>query len=63
MVPNNLSNKVKIEVVIADDKVDSLVEKVCETIKTGAVGDGKIFVSPVENAIRVRTGESGEGVL
>lgn len=63
VVPNNLLHKVKIEVVIADDKVDTLVDKVCATIKTGEVGDGKIFVSPVENAIRVRTGETGEGVL
>ena len=62
-VPNNLLHKLKVEVVVADSMVDSLITKVTEAIKTGAVGDGKIFVSPVENAIRVRTGETGEGAL
>jgi len=62
-IPNNLLHKLKVEVVVADGLVDSLVEKVTAAIKTGEVGDGKIFISPVENAIRVRTGETGDGAL
>ena len=62
-IPNNLLHKLKIEVVVADDMVDTVVEKVSETIKTGQVGDGKIFVIPIDDAIRVRTGEKGDKAL
>ncbi len=51
--------KLKIEVIIADDDVENVVEKVTEAASTGKIGDGKIFVSTVEEAIRIRTGERG----
>jgi nitrogen regulatory protein P-II 1 len=51
--------KVKIEVVIGDDMVDKAVEAITESAKTGRIGDGKIFISSVEDAIRIRTGETG----
>src|ERR1700679_1497655 len=51
--------KVKIEVVIADTAVDAAVEAIRKAAQTGRIGDGKIFVSNVEGAIRIRTGESG----
>ena len=50
-------------VVVEDDKVNSTVELICNTARTGEVGDGKIFVSPVEQVVRIRTGESGEGAV
>ena len=55
--------KMKIEVIVADDAVDRVVDTIIAAAKTGQVGDGKIFVYPVEDAIRVRTGESGEAAL
>src|SRR3990172_4722868 len=55
--------KVKIEVVVADDRVDRLVNTICQAAKTGRIGDGKIFVLPVADAIRVRTGERGDAAL
>ena len=55
--------KVKIEVVLADDQVDAAVEAIINAAKTGKIGDGKIFVSPVEQAIRIRTGEEGNDAL
>ena len=51
--------KVKIEVVLADDMVERAVDAIRKAAATGRIGDGKIFVSPVEEAIRIRTGESG----
>jgi len=51
--------KVKIELVIAADRVDAVTKTICEAANTGKLGDGKIFVTPVEHAIRVRTGEEG----
>ena len=48
---------------LEDDKVNSTVELICNTARTGEVGDGKIFVSPVEQVVRIRTGESGEGAV
>ena len=62
-VPNNLLHKIKIEVVAAESMVETLVSKVCDAIKTGEVGDGKIFISPIEDVVRVRTGERGEAAL
>lgn len=59
----NLLHKLKVEVVVTDDQVDGIVRAVSEGIRTGEVGDGKIFIIPVEDAIRVRTGENGEQVL
>jgi len=55
--------KVKIEVVLAADQVDSAIEAIIAAAKTDKIGDGKIFVSPIEQAIRIRTGESGQDAL
>ncbi|MEM7614680.1 MAG: P-II family nitrogen regulator [Pseudomonadota bacterium] len=55
--------KVKIEVVIADDMLDQAVEAIINAAKTGKIGDGKIFVSDVSQAIRIRTGEDGADAL
>jgi nitrogen regulatory protein P-II 1 len=55
--------KVKIEVVLPDDLVEGAIEAIIAAAKTGKIGDGKIFVSTVEQAIRIRTGESGEDAL
>lgn len=52
--------KIKIEVVLNDELVSQAIEAICEAAKTGRIGDGKIFVLPVEDVIRIRTGESGE---
>ena len=52
--------KVKIEVVLADGLVPSAMDAVLKAAKTGKIGDGKIFVSSVESAVRIRTGEAGE---
>lgn len=53
-------SKVKIEIVIDDEMVEKAIEAVVEAARTGKVGDGKIFVYPVENAVRIRTGETGD---
>jgi nitrogen regulatory protein P-II 1 len=55
--------KVKIEVVLADDMLDSAIEAIIDAAKTDKIGDGKIFVSDIAQAIRIRTGESGEEAL
>jgi nitrogen regulatory protein P-II 1 len=52
--------KVKIEVILAEDSVSKAVEAIVKSAKTGKIGDGKVFVLPVESAIRIRTEESGE---
>ena len=52
--------KIKIEVVIVDDLVDNAVEAIVKAARTGKIGDGKVFVSPIENAVRIRTEEKGE---
>ena len=52
--------KVKLELVVTEDRVDEAVEAICEAAATGKVGDGKIFVSSIEQAIRIRTGERDE---
>jgi len=52
--------KIKIEVVLADAQVASVVAAIVKSAKTGKIGDGKIFVSPVESVLRIRTGETGE---
>ena len=51
--------KVKVEVVLPDELVDSAVEAIRNAAQTGRIGDGKIFISTVEEAVRIRTGESG----
>ncbi len=55
--------KVKIEVVLDDDLVDQAIEAIVDAAKTDKIGDGKIFVAPVEQAIRIRTGEFGSDAL
>jgi nitrogen regulatory protein PII len=52
--------KLKLEVVLADELVEAAIEAILESTKTGKIGDGKIFVLPVEEVIRIRTGEKGE---
>jgi len=55
--------KVKIEVVISDELVDKAVEAIQNAARTGRIGDGKIFISNIEHAIRIRTGEAGTDAL
>jgi nitrogen regulatory protein P-II 1 len=55
--------KVRVELVVADDQVDVSAEVITKAAKTGQIGDGKIFVSPVERVVRIRTGEEGEAAL
>ncbi len=55
--------KMKIEVVVPDERVDEVIDAIIETAKTGKIGDGKIFVSDMSNAYRIRTGESGDTAL
>ena len=55
--------KVKVEVVVADDQLDNVIEAIISAAKTGKIGDGKIFVSSVEQAIRIRTSEDGPDAL
>ena len=52
--------KMKLDIVVTDDKVDAVVEAIVGAANTGKIGDGKIFVLPMEEAIRIRTGERGE---
>jgi nitrogen regulatory protein PII len=52
--------KIKIEVVLADLKVNEAVEAIVKGAKTGKIGDGKVFISSIQNAVRIRTGETGE---
>ena len=55
--------KVKLEIAVMDDLVAKVVETIEATAKTGRIGDGKIFVLPLENAVRIRTGESGNEAI
>jgi len=55
--------KTKLEIVIPDELVERVIEMIQKVAKTGQVGDGKIFILPVEDAVRIRTGESGDGAL
>ena len=55
--------KVKIEVVLDDDQADGAIEAIVQAAKTDKIGDGKIFVSPIEQSIRIRTGETGSDAL
>lgn len=55
--------KVKIEIVVDDAMVERALEIICETARTGHIGDGKVFVLPVEQSVRVRTGETGPDSL
>jgi nitrogen regulatory protein P-II 1 len=55
--------KVKLEIVVPDDLVNKAVEAIQNAARTGRIGDGKIFISTIEQAIRIRTGESGNDAL
>ena len=59
----NLLPKIKVETVVMDDAAEKLVDKIVEEITTGNYGDGKIFVSEVQDAVRIRTGERGHAAL
>lgn len=55
--------KAKLEIVVGDDKLKEVIEAVMKAASTGRIGDGKIFVSPVEEVIRIRTGETGDAAI
>ena len=55
--------KVKIEIIVHEDNVRQVVSTITEAAKTGRIGDGKIFVSPVDEVVRIRTGETGEDAI
>ena len=59
----NVLPKVKIEIVINEDKLEKVIDVITKTVKTGEVGDGKIFVSDITDCIRIRTGERGKTAL
>ena len=62
-VKMGLSEKVRFEVAVSDDFVEVAVEALCEGARTGEVGDGKIFVLPLERAVRIRTGDTDHGAV
>ncbi len=55
--------KVRLEIVVSDDKAEAVVKAITDSASTGRIGDGKIFVSAIEEAIRIRTGESGDAAI
>jgi nitrogen regulatory protein P-II 2 len=55
--------KNKLEIAVGDDKVEATIEAIIQSASTGKIGDGKIFVSPLEQVIRIRTGETGEQAI
>ena len=55
--------KMKLEIVLPDEQVDPCIEAISKAAHTGRIGDGKIFVSPVEHVVRIRTGEEGEAAV
>ena len=55
--------KVKIEIIVSDDALEDVVQAIIKAASSGHIGDGKIFVLPVEDAVRIRTGESGEAAI
>ncbi len=55
--------KLKLEIIIEDEQVDMVVDKIVAAARTGEIGDGKIFISPVEQTIRIRTGEKNEAAI
>ena len=59
----NLLPKTKVEIVVTDSLVDQVIKVIMQAARTGEIGDGKIFTYPIKNAIRIRTGESGESAI
>ena len=55
--------KIKLEIIVSDDSVTKVIDSIIESAKTGKIGDGKIFVLPMEEVIRIRTGERGDEAL
>ena len=55
--------KIKLETVVEDERVEQVIETIVQTAHTGKIGDGKIFVSPIDDAVRIRTGERGEDAI
>lgn len=55
--------KVKVEVAVPDEKLDEIVDVIRQTARTGEIGDGKVFIYPLEDVIRIRTGERGEDAI
>lgn len=55
--------KVKVEIVVEDNAAEAVVEAICKAAQSGKVGDGKVFVSPIENVVRIRTGERGSAAI
>ena len=62
-VKMGLSEKVRFEVAVSDDFVQPTIDALCAGARTGEVGDGKVFVLPLEQAVRIRTGETDEGAV
>jgi nitrogen regulatory protein PII len=62
-VKMGLSDKIRFEIAVSDDFVDRTLDALCESARTGDVGDGKIFVVPLERAVRIRTGETDHGAV
>ncbi len=62
-VDYNFLQKIKIETVVADDMVEKVVDAIVEKVSTGEYGDGKIFISNIEDAIRIRTKERGQNAI
>ena len=55
--------KIKMEIIVGDDRVEQVVTVIADAAKTGRIGDGKIFVTPIDEVVRIRTGERGEDAL
>jgi len=60
MMKVDLLPKIKIEIVVKDEEVDAVIKTIMDAARTGKIGDGKIFVIPIERAVRIRTGEKGD---
>jgi nitrogen regulatory protein PII len=56
-------SKMRITIVVADDKVEAAITAITEAARTGEIGDGKIFITPVEEVVRIRTGDRGNAAL
>jgi nitrogen regulatory protein P-II 2 len=59
----NFAPKIQLEIAVTNDRVDQIVHAIVDSARTGKIGDGKIFVAPIEHAVRIRTGETGEDAL
>ncbi len=59
----DLLPKIKLEILVEDDRVETVIQAIVSAAQTGRIGDGKVFVTPVDDVIRIRTGERGEGAI